>query len=107
MLSADRVEHSIIGIRAVVREGSVVRDSVIMGADYYDKEDRASGEPKVGIGRGCVIERAIIDKNVQIGDGVRISPEGKADGTVTDRYTVRDGVIVIAKNSVIASGEVL
>ena len=31
----------------------------------------------MGIGRNCVIDRAIIDKNARIADGVVITPEGK------------------------------
>jgi NDP-sugar pyrophosphorylase family protein len=49
-----------------------------MGADFYDSsKTRAEGLPKLGIGRNCRIENAIIDKNARIGDGVTITPEGK------------------------------
>ena len=43
-----------------------------MGADDYEtdmvKERRDL--PRIGIGRGCKIQRAIIDKNARIGDNV-------------------------------------
>ena len=58
----------------------------------------------MGIGEGCVIRNAIIDKNACIGDGCVITPDGKADGTNTNLYSVRDGIIVIPKNTVIPSG---
>lgn len=108
IISGSRLEHTIAGIRAIVGEGSVIRDSVVMGADYYDTAVRAaqSGIP-VGIGQDCLIERAIIDKNARIGDGVRISPDGKEEGQSTEEYTVRDGIIVIPKNAVIPAGTVL
>jgi glucose-1-phosphate adenylyltransferase len=58
-----------------------------MGADYFELapvspsgggHDRHadSGLPAIGIGRNCVIDRAIIDKNARIADGVVITPEG-------------------------------
>ena len=78
--------------------------SVLMGADYYDKGDNPPGVPPVGIGRDCFIKNAIIDKNARIGDGCYLTPDGKPDGTVTDLYTVQEGVIVIPKNAVIPHG---
>ena len=79
-----------------------------MGADYFEHErelaKKAHGVPALGIGKDCYIKNAIIDKNVYIGDSVYVSPEGKADGERTDLYLVRDGVIVIPKNTVIPSG---
>lgn len=109
IISGHRILRSIIGIRSIIGEGTVIEHSVIMGADYYQGQGRdseadlASNIP-LGIGRDCYIRNAIIDKNVRIGNDVYISPEGKEDGTVTDTYTVRDGVIVIPKNTVIPDG---
>jgi len=104
ILSGHRVLHSIIGVRAVIGDGTVIEHSVVMGADFYDKQIPAPGLPRLGVGRDCFIRNAIIDKNARIGDGAYICPEGKEDGTVTDLYTVRDGVIVIPKNTVIPAG---
>ena len=104
IISGHRILHSIVGVRAVVGDGSVIEHSVLMGADYYDKGDNPPGVPPVGIGRDCFIKNAIIDKNARIGDGAYITPENKADGTATDLYTVQDGVIVIPKNTIIPPG---
>ncbi|NKB23469.1 MAG: glucose-1-phosphate adenylyltransferase [Kiritimatiellae bacterium] len=104
IISATQIKHSVVSIRAVVGEGSVVEDSVIMGADYYQEETKVEMVPPIGIGRGCTIKNAIIDKNACIGDGSYISPEDKPNNTVTDLYTIRDGVIVIPKNAVIPAG---
>lgn len=103
IISGHRILRSIIGIRAVVGEGSVIEHSVIMGADYYEKE-AAPGAVPLGIGRDCYIRNAIVDKNARIGDGCYITPDGKPDGTVTPSYTVRDGIIVIPKNTTIPPG---
>ena len=49
------------------------------------------------------IQNAIIDKNVRIGDHVTISPEGKDHEMTGEGYYIRDGIVVIPKNSVIPS----
>ena len=103
IISGHRILRSIIGVRAKVGEGSVLEHTVMMGADYYDPDNLPAGEIPMGVGRDCFIRNAIIDKNARIGDGCYITPEGKTD-TVTDQYTVQNGVIVIPKNAVIPPG---
>jgi len=108
IVSGHRILHSVVGTRAVIGEGTVIEHSVIMGADYFEQErkqaDKSADIPALGIGKDCFIKNAIIDKNVHIGDSVYISPDGKADGSQTEHYLVRDGVIVIPKGAVISSG---
>lgn len=104
IISGHRILHSIIGLRAVVGDGSVVEHSVLMGCDFYETVEHGRGTPALGIGRDCFIRNAIIDKNARIGDGAYITPDGKANDTVTELYTVRDGIIVIPKNAVIPPG---
>jgi glucose-1-phosphate adenylyltransferase len=58
----------------------------------------------MGIGKNCVIDRAIIDKNARIGDGVVITPEGKSKNLDADNYFIRDGIVVVPKNAVISAG---
>jgi glucose-1-phosphate adenylyltransferase len=100
------VEHSIIGIRSVIGSDSVVKDVILMGADYYEADlgRNTDGTPTIGIGRGCDIRGAIIDKNARIGDNVVISPEGKDREMNGEGFYIRDGIVVIPKSSVIASG---
>jgi ADP-glucose pyrophosphorylase len=59
----------------------------------------------MGIGRNCVIDRAIIDKNARIADGVVITPEGKPDNFDAENYYIRDGIVVIPKNAVASPGQ--
>jgi len=86
------IEHSVIGLRSIINCGVKIKDTVMMGADYYDD----SGAIPLGIGENCDIEGAIIDKNVRIGSDVVIKPFPR--GTELDRedYSVKDGVVVIA-----------
>jgi glucose-1-phosphate adenylyltransferase len=100
------IERAVIGIRSAIEDGSRIRNSVLMGADFYQQEDPqpAPDRPPLGIGRHCVIEGAIIDKNARIGDGVVITPEGKPADVDGDNYYVRDGVIVVPKGAIIPAG---
>jgi glucose-1-phosphate adenylyltransferase len=67
-------------------------------------EDRRLGRPHVGIGQNTSIERAIIDKNARIGKRVVIrSHKGDADHH-EELYSVRDGIVVIPKNTIIRDG---
>jgi glucose-1-phosphate adenylyltransferase len=95
--------HSIVGIRSQVAEGTLIKDSILMGADYYDIE-KPRGSLPIGIGRNCHIECAILDKNVRVGDDVVIKPFPRDRDLDSDLYFVRDGVVVIAKNTEIPSG---
>ncbi len=108
IISGKRIDHAVIGLRALVGEGTEIDDSIVMGADYYEHGEikHESGIP-LGIGQDCIIKQAIIDKNARIGDGVVISPEGKPADEMTDLYWIRDGIIVIPKSTVIPSGIVL
>ena len=108
IISGESIVHSVVGLRAKVGEGTHIEDSIIMGADYYEhgKVEHLSGIP-IGIGRNCFIRQAIVDKNVRIGDGVTITPEGKPENVQTELYWMRDGIIVIPKNTVIPDGTIL
>lgn len=105
IISGKRIERSVIGVRALVGNGSEIERSIVMGADYYEHGvvHHPSSIP-LGIGENCRISDAIIDKNVRIGDGVTISPAGKPEGMDDPRFSIRDGIIVIPKNTVIPSG---
>ncbi len=107
ILSGREVTRSIVGIRGVIGQGTVMRNTVMMGADFYENENTdVKSDVCLGIGRDCYIEDAIIDKNARIGDRVVISPKEKKDG-VYENYTVSDGVIVVPKGAVIPPDTVL
>ena len=76
-----------------------------MGADYYDRDVADPHEVvPIGIGRGSYIEGAIIDKNARIGKNVIIRPFPAGFNLDTPRWSIRDGIIVIPKNTTIYSG---
>jgi glucose-1-phosphate adenylyltransferase len=106
IISHANIDRAVIGVRSVVENGSTIRNTILMGADYYQDEDPqpVAGRPPLGIGARCVIEGAIIDKNARIGDDVVISPAGKPEHLDGDNYFIRDGVVVVPKGAVIPSG---
>jgi glucose-1-phosphate adenylyltransferase len=112
IISDAHLERSVIGIRSIIQSGATIRNSIVMGADYLelasasDGQDRAegAGQIPIGIGRNCVVDRAIIDKNARIADGVVITPEGKPSNLDAENYYIRDGIVVVPKNAVIPRG---
>jgi glucose-1-phosphate adenylyltransferase len=109
-----KITNSVIGVRSRVSQGVQLDAAYMMGADYYQtfddmRSDLARGVPRMGIGDGSVVRRAIIDKNARIGSGVRLLNEAAVqevdgpDGT----YFIRDGIIIVPKNAVIRDGTVI
>jgi glucose-1-phosphate adenylyltransferase len=101
------VEDSVVGIRMVVQPESVIRHSVLLGADFYEGDDRLStrdGSPPLGVGRNVVLDRVIVDKNARIGDGSRLVNERGIQELDGDGYFIRNGIIVVPKDGVIAPG---
>jgi glucose-1-phosphate adenylyltransferase len=100
------IDRCVLGIRSIIQSGSTLKNTIMMGADFYEAEVHkpAEGVPSIGIGRDCAINGAIIDKNARIGNKVVISPEGKSQDLDGDGYYIRDGIVVVPKNSVIKDG---
>lgn len=109
VVMADKIENSIVGNRSRVDKGSTLISTYMMGADYYQNtveimNNEAEGVPNLGVGKYCYIERAILDKNCSIGDNVRIlGGQHLPDGDF-EKYSIKDGIVVVKKNAVIPSG---
>ena len=102
------IEHALIGVRSRIEAGATIRDTLLMGHDYYETPDRVrTGVPPMGIGHETVIERTIVDKNARIGDHVRITPDDKPPDLDGANFYVRDGIVVIPKNAVVPNGTVI
>jgi glucose-1-phosphate adenylyltransferase len=106
IISDAHIDRAIIGVRSIIESGATIRNSVIMGADFYEElaERTDRNVPPIGIGRNTVVDRAIIDKNARIGENVVITPDGKAPNVDSENYYIRDGVVVIPKNAVLPDG---
>lgn len=112
IINHSQISSAIIGIRTRIGENSKINRAVIMGADYFETQEQIEDNgnsriPNIGIGRECEIQNAIIDKNARIGKGAKlINAEGKKEFT-SENYVIRDGIIVVPKNSVIPEGMVI
>jgi len=108
------ITNSVVGLRSRISRDVRIDSSFLMGADYYQtieemREDLVANKPRVGIGEGTVINRAIIDKNARIGSNVRLLNEAKlinADGD-DGSYYIRDGIIIVPKNALVKDGTVV
>ena len=78
-----------------------------MGADVYESEANKAGPIPMGIGQGSMIENAIVDKNARIGKKVVIKNSKKIDSLDGDGYYIREGIVIIPKNAVIADNAVI
>jgi len=104
ILRGVEVEDSIVGLRSVIREGTTMRKTVLMGADFYQTEELETAQPDLGIGKNCVIENAIIDKNARIGNNVVIRNRKKVRETDGENYFIRDGIVIISRGAYIPDG---
>ncbi|MFG1615109.1 glucose-1-phosphate adenylyltransferase [Nonomuraea wenchangensis] len=85
IVSGGTAVRSVLSPKVVLHSHALVEDSVLM--------------ENVKIGRGAIVRKAIIDKNVVIPDGARIGFDADYDRT---RFALtRGGVVVIGKNEIV------
>ena len=102
------VRHSIVGLRGYISNGVRMTDTIMMGADYYDQPGAPPpGGLPLGIGPDCQIQGAILDKNVRLGAGVVIRPFPLGTAPDHEDWVVRDGIVVIPKNTLLPAGTVI
>ena len=107
ILSGSHIADSIIGVRSVVRSGSVIERSIVMGANTWETLPDGSDLIPIGIGQDCTVRNAIIDFNARIGDGCKLI---NADGLTSfdgENYSIRDKIIIVHKNAVIPPGTII
>jgi glucose-1-phosphate adenylyltransferase len=100
----DRMGHALDSMvcAGVIVSGGEVRRSVLSPStqvhSYASVEDSVL-LPGVEVGRGAVVRRAIIDKNVCLKPGAKVGVDPEAD---RERFTVSaDGVVVVGKGVVV------
>ena len=101
-----------IGIRSRIGLGSTIVSSYLMGSDFYETlpeiaDAQAKGIPLLGVGDRCYIKNAILDKNVRIGNDVRINGGSQLENQDHSLFTVKDGIVVVKKGAVIPNGFVI
>jgi glucose-1-phosphate adenylyltransferase len=112
IMNGAEIDRAVIGIRSRIGAAAHIRNSLLVGADFYETlEDmraaEASGIPVVGIGSESIIENAIIDKNARIGRRVRIVNEAGLKEKDGKGYYIREGIVIVPKNGIIPDGSVI
>ncbi|XP_057820265.1 glucose-1-phosphate adenylyltransferase large subunit 1 [Cryptomeria japonica] len=108
------VEHSIVGIRSRLEYGVDLKDTMMMGADYYETEAEiasslAEGKVPIGVGQNTKIRNCIIDKNARIGKNAMIVNTDNVEEAdrPSEGYYIRSGITVILKNAIIKDDTVI
>ncbi len=112
IIHAAHISRSVIGIRTRIGIGTTILNTYVMGNDYYQTleqiaEYKLHGKPIMGIGERCYINNAILDKNCNIGNDVKINGGPHLEDGDFGTYTVTEGIIVVKKNAVIVSGTII
>lgn len=108
VLEGKEVMRSIIGPRTIVRPGAVIRNTYVLGNDFFSPPFAGSLLPSTfQIGVETVIDKAIIDKHVSIGNRVQLINRQKLDTYDGDNIYIRDGIIIVTRGATIPDGFIL
>lgn len=88
LIRGAKIKKSVLGFRCFADDGANVQESVLIG--------------DVKIGAGCIIRRAIIDRNVEIAPGFCLGVDRKQDELLTGHghygvHISKNGIVVIPK----------
>jgi glucose-1-phosphate adenylyltransferase len=77
-----------------------------MGNDFYQNLDEITYNSEnnivnVGIGKRCLINNTIVDKNCRIGNDVHLNGGRHLKDINTKLYTIKDGIIVVKKGAIL------
>lgn len=105
VVEAEEIRNSILGPRTVVKKGSVITQTYVMGNDYYEPLIHTETLPEyLEIGKHCILSKAIIDKNVCIGDNVRLINKNGLKHYDGNNFYVRDGIIIVPRGATLPDG---
>jgi glucose-1-phosphate adenylyltransferase len=104
IIQGSKLSNTVIGNRSIIRQNTYFERVVMMGADFYEmkemkQENVKIGRCPVGVGFNSVIKNAILDKNVRIGNNVRIVNEKNLRSFRHEKYQIVDGITVVPKNT--------
>ncbi len=109
IIKAEKIANSVIGIRSRIGTGSVIESCYIMGNDFYETIEEIAydlnhGLPPIGIGDHCHLKNVIVDKDCRIGNNVKIIGGTHLKDEDHNLYTVKEGIVVVKKGTVINDG---
>ena len=98
IVRAKEVSNSIIGLRSTIDEGTIIRDSIVLGNQSYKVPEILS------IGKNCHIEKAIIDEHASIGNNVTLINKEGHESYDGDGIFIRDGIIIVPGDTTLPDG---
>jgi len=109
IIEAAEIVHSIIGVRSYIKKGTIIKDSVLMGNHFYmpPLHDDKPISHDFWIGENCLIEKAIIDEHVRIGNHVRLVNQDEKTHFDGGKIFIRDGIIIVAAGAQIPDNFIL
>lgn len=114
ILNGVSAKNSILGLRSRIDDGVKIENSIIMGADFYESFEEINAKaaqkiPHIGIGSNSTVRRAIVDKNARIGSSVQLINKNGVENLDGENgsYFIREGIIIVPKNSIINDGMVI
>ncbi|MCB1116190.1 MAG: glucose-1-phosphate adenylyltransferase, partial [Chlamydiia bacterium] len=99
IIEGKEINHSIIGVRSVIKKGTIIKDSLLLGNRTYSDVNDASRH--YSIGENCHIEKAIIDLNVQIGNNVTLTNKNNLQTYDGEGIFIRDGITIITSGTIL------
>ena len=114
ILKSCSIHHCVLGVRSRIESDVVLNETLVMGSDFYESYEerialRNGGGIPLGVGQGTTVKRAILDKNARIGDNVTIiNKDNVEEADRADQgFYIRNGIVVIVKNSTIPDGTII
>lgn len=106
ILDTITISQSILGPSTRIQKGTVIDHSYLMGNDFSHSALKKLHR-KCQIGENCVIKKALIDKNVTIGNSVKLINQENLTHYDSDHAYIRDGIIVIPRGAILPDNFIL
>lgn len=90
------IRRSIIGANCKIGEGAIIDGSYLFGNSGIAGENI-----ETTVGDDCFIQKTIIDRNVKIGNRVRLINRHGLEFYASDTIDIRNGIIIVKKNATI------
>ncbi|MCB1116721.1 MAG: glucose-1-phosphate adenylyltransferase, partial [Chlamydiia bacterium] len=97
IIEGKEVNHTIVGVRTVIKKGTTIKDSILLGNKTYSNVNDATSH--YTIGENCQIEKTIIDLNVTLGNNVKLINKDNLKTYDGDGIYIRDGIIIVTSGT--------
>lgn len=106
LIEAEEIYHSVLGPRSIVGYGTKIYDTYVMGNEFYHPPVHTPSLPlNIGIGKNCLIKKAILDENILIGNHVELTNKKNLDHYNPKENEpgvyIRDGIIIVTRGTTI------